>query len=772
MVMGDVGVVLKREVQIPEENWERADEAARKIVNRIRPTVEADCKRKEVIEYVQALIKSSLGYEVFPYGSVPLKTYLPDGDIDLTAICSPAVEDALVTDVHAVLRREERSKDAPYEVKDVHCIDAEVKLIKCIVQNIVVDISFNQLGGLSTLCYLEQVDQIVGRNHLFKRSIILIKAWCYYESRILGAHHGLISTYALETLVLYILHVFHTSLSGPLAVLYKFLDYFSKFDWDNYCISINGPVCKSSLPNIVAEPPENGKDELLLSDEFLRKCVDMFSIPSRSPEINSRPFPLKHLNVVDSLKENNNLGRSVNRASFHRIQGAFKYGARILGRILSLPSEKMINELNKFFENTLDGHGRNYWSHVQKSCVVSGSGNSDNSSSSSFSDKSSEGSMLLKSTVDYSSDQLCETSCGENGNSENKISYGKMTDGEIGCTLRSESKENHFVVNNSTCSCANHEGKAALGSAIAILVNNTSAENLTPTIGERDFASISGNSQSFKSLLDLNGDYENHFRSVVFGQYCHFYAVSAPILLFPPMLPQSDNKNPWETVRQSLQLKQNVQSQMNKNGVSRQQRYSLNPPAPLSAAFNSEEKRKRRGTGTYIPSMSYHSNWDRLPSGRGKNQTAGGNGELHKHTHDNGLAATSQERNSSKSGHELSEAEYPYLGNGKPVPSEIRISQSSVWGSFNANGFSRLSERIDSGSEGLQRHEESMPERITPLYSGISCTWGSASIPVETAAEGSEPVLENEQERIAQNSYRLKDEVDFPPLFQGRAVGM
>ena len=63
-----------------------------------------------------------------------------------------------------------------------------------------------------------QVDNLINQNHLFKRSIILIKAWCYYESRILGAHHGLISTYALETLVLYIFHVFNNSFAGPLEV--------------------------------------------------------------------------------------------------------------------------------------------------------------------------------------------------------------------------------------------------------------------------------------------------------------------------------------------------------------------------------------------------------------------------------------------------------------------------------------------------------------------------------------------------------------------------
>jgi hypothetical protein len=48
--------------------------------------------------------------------------------------------------------------------------------------------------------------------------LLQIKAWCYYESRLLGAHHGLISTYALETLVLYVFNKYHSSRDSPLAV--------------------------------------------------------------------------------------------------------------------------------------------------------------------------------------------------------------------------------------------------------------------------------------------------------------------------------------------------------------------------------------------------------------------------------------------------------------------------------------------------------------------------------------------------------------------------
>lgn len=67
--------------------------------------------------------------QVFPYGSVPLKTYLPDGDIDLTALSCQNREDTLVSEIHAVLRGQEINEAAEYEVKDVRFIDAEVLAI-------------------------------------------------------------------------------------------------------------------------------------------------------------------------------------------------------------------------------------------------------------------------------------------------------------------------------------------------------------------------------------------------------------------------------------------------------------------------------------------------------------------------------------------------------------------------------------------------------------------------------------------------------------------
>lgn len=360
---------------IDAELWLLAEERIQEILCTIQPAIVSEKKRKEVINYIQRLINGYYGIEVFPFGSVPLKTYLPDGDIDLTVLSHQNVEEDLARFVCKILKNEDQ--DSKFEIKDVQYVPAQVKIVKCSVQNIPVDISFNQMAGLSALCFLEKVDQLIAKDHLFKRSVILIKAWCYYESRILGAHYGLISTYALEMMVLHIINLFHSSLCGPLAVLHRFLDYYSTFDWDNYCISINGPVAISSLPEIVAETAENDGDELLLSPEFLKKCREIYSVPITALENTGHEFAIKHLNIVDPLKDNNNLGRSVSKGNFHRIRCALSYGAQRLGEILTLPGHCLGMGLEKFFINTLERNGKGLRPDVQVPIHAFGSGKSE-----------------------------------------------------------------------------------------------------------------------------------------------------------------------------------------------------------------------------------------------------------------------------------------------------------------------------------------------------------------------------------------------------------
>lgn len=63
--------------------------------------------------------------QIFSFGSAPLKTYLPDGDIDLTALSHQNVEEDLARNVCSILKGQENSE---FQVKDVQCIHAQVRV--------------------------------------------------------------------------------------------------------------------------------------------------------------------------------------------------------------------------------------------------------------------------------------------------------------------------------------------------------------------------------------------------------------------------------------------------------------------------------------------------------------------------------------------------------------------------------------------------------------------------------------------------------------------
>lgn len=89
------------------------------------------------------------------------------------------------------------------------------------------------------------------------------------------------------------------------------MDYYGKFDWDNYCISLDGPVRTSFIPDLAVTDRGNGGAELLLSGENMRFYTDLFTAATCSSEQVMRIFGPMYLNIIDPLKENNNLGRSV-----------------------------------------------------------------------------------------------------------------------------------------------------------------------------------------------------------------------------------------------------------------------------------------------------------------------------------------------------------------------------------------------------------------------------------------------------------------------------
>ncbi|KAG1670779.1 hypothetical protein FOA52_014007 [Chlamydomonas sp. UWO 241] len=329
------------------------------LIAHVQPSWESERRRGAVGHYMNSIIAHTFMGQVATcaFGSVPLKTCLPDGDIDLSIFTAEALRDSWAVALQSRLEAEGRRHDAPFAVSEVQVINAEVRLLKCLVDNIVVDVSFNQLGGLCTLAFLESVDRLVGRGHLFKRSIILVKAWCYYESRLLGAHHGLISTYALETLVLYIFNLHHRELDGPLNVLHRFVTEFCEFDWDRYCLSLQGPIPLATFPDYKVETSPQLLDDPLLTPAHVAHIRAHYAHAAGAAGAapigaEAKPFMTKCLNIQDALLPSNNLGRSVARCNLMRIRRAFAHGSSALAAIKAKPDTEALRALDAFFRNT------------------------------------------------------------------------------------------------------------------------------------------------------------------------------------------------------------------------------------------------------------------------------------------------------------------------------------------------------------------------------------------------------------------------------------
>lgn len=308
--------------------------------------------------------------------------------------------------------------------------------------------------------------------------------------------------------------------------------------------------------------------------------------------------------------------------SYYRIRSAFKYGARKLGHILLLPRERIANEVKRFFANTLQRHGHSF----------------SNVSSSSHSRTFSEEMILPNLNLDLDDNKQEERDSEPdrywmNGNSMNvpskmvctvvgngEVSL-KIADNTSDCSPSSRCLSNslsglnyhahHFYFSGFSPEngnlengylneekLANVDEKMGFDSWTELRENDLNHEDVSPSGSgiSSPVAAISDGPLDFRDkdlahlgdIADLSGDYDSHIRSLLYGQCCHGYALSAPVL--PDSL-------------QSIPVKQNASSQIKTNGA-------VGPPqSPIKNAvsYNScsclEEMVKPPGTGPYPDSV-------------------------------------------------------------------------------------------------------------------------------------------------------------------------
>ena len=194
----------------------------RLINDYLSPTGRSNEKRMNTVAFIREVTLKSItdGY-VIEVGSSLLKTYLPESDLDLILLCPHSKysnnnnnnnidsgsdnfnhksnsqskssvsrnEMQRLTSIfnswcEEISDKEEgissssssgSSSDMMMTIRNIEFVNARTKLAHCLVNNISIDITVNQIGSVITITFLEEVDRFIGYNHLFKRSLILIK---------------------------------------------------------------------------------------------------------------------------------------------------------------------------------------------------------------------------------------------------------------------------------------------------------------------------------------------------------------------------------------------------------------------------------------------------------------------------------------------------------------------------------------------------------------------------------------------------------------------
>ena len=413
------------------------------ILEIIAPNIEREKERNDSFSIIKEIIINKLYSKlpdyfiyILPYGSFPAKTYLKNADIDITIFFELKSSKKILIDIPGdIINKafclikealEKYNKDSSSELfSDIKIIVADVRLLKFKIGSVSVDISVNNFSGMYKILFIDFIEQQLGtqfnKNNLFldnsyssnkinifRRTLLLIKAWCFYEGNLMGSNIGLMANYTLEILVIYIFNMHYEYIFNEFDGFEKFFELMEEINLEKNVISLFGVISNLSfhqklsvfnsdifeIPNLSVNQPfwffENKykdiKDQseesdvienlntinnfntyknckpLLNIDEVkvfiahINKSIGNIYLKKEGKVINVTNYD-KIVNVLDPLNNHNNLGKSINFHSYSKMKKIINYMNKKLKKIQKIRRKGnpflYINSLLNLFEVTL-----------------------------------------------------------------------------------------------------------------------------------------------------------------------------------------------------------------------------------------------------------------------------------------------------------------------------------------------------------------------------------------------------------------------------------
>ena len=369
-----------------EYNYTLIEKAfAEYILNYSGPNKEQDDYREEKYKIIKNVILKSFQEEqdikikIFSFGSFPFKSYHRDSDIDMTIILIDKATDKLITSysielLTKVLNIIENSLrqyfSQHYNEEYLERIEADVRLIKCKFEGVSFDISIDNFVGLFKFIFMHNLEKNYLDPYFYKRTLLLIKSWCYYEGNILGSNIGLLGSYALEVLVIYMFNNYKGKFNSELEAFFTFFNMISKINWENQIVTIYGiydivtlSKYDLNLESFLSSNEQDKEQKIIYTEirEFVKQFERFNDIEKvQIFNINSKSIVLSKYNmyIIDPIYNTNNLGKSVNFHNSSRIKELFDYMDTQCQDLIKLKTEKIspynyFNEISNLFSTLI-----------------------------------------------------------------------------------------------------------------------------------------------------------------------------------------------------------------------------------------------------------------------------------------------------------------------------------------------------------------------------------------------------------------------------------
>ena len=322
------------------------------IISIAGPSAEQDELRLSKSSIIKKVISNAFINEpdvivhTFSFGSFPFKSYHRDSDMDITVILIDRKTNKLISSytveylnhVITLIENSIRTYYAQCCIEEpIERIDADVRLIKCKFEGISFDISINNFVGLFKLIFMHYIEKNYLDVVFYKRTLLLIKAWCYYEGTILGSNIGLLGSYALEILVIYMFNNYSHLFSDELGAFFTFFYLMSQINWENQILTIYGLYDISQLTNYKLNLENLIKDIKPFPQQKIThnaitdftKQFERFNDLEKVQNFNVNKKVLMigkySMHIIDPIYTTNNLAKSVNVHNYSRIKELFTY---------------------------------------------------------------------------------------------------------------------------------------------------------------------------------------------------------------------------------------------------------------------------------------------------------------------------------------------------------------------------------------------------------------------------------------------------------------